>query len=256
MSTTTESGAYGAVDGPGDSVHRARVYKLLSLGFDRPDGELEEAVEDGVFHRQLRESVGAVYPSIVDDVDPLEEYVDCSDDLHGEYASSFGVEEGATVSLNEVDYAHGGITTNTDKLADIAGFYHAFDLSISEGRRDRVDLLSTELEFMQDLAVRDALLRDEGDSEGVSVVTDAEASFIRDHLGRWMQAFEDEVSEVSDGFHADLARLLRRFVEREAEAFEVEPDTFEDAPEGPLESVDLGGDETRFCGDCGPPAPR
>jgi hypothetical protein len=137
-----------------------------------------------------------------------------------------------------VAYAPGGVTVNTDRMADAAGFYRAFGLENADGARDRADAISVELEFCSHLAAQRAYLRATGDETGVERVTEATTAFLEDHVGRWVPRFAADVREAADGgpFRA-LADALEAFVDLEAERFGVEPDVFEERPDGPVESL-------------------
>ncbi|RLM77144.1 dehydrogenase, partial [Halobellus sp. Atlit-38R] len=99
------------------------------------------------------------------------------------------------VDRYEVAYAPGGVTVNTDRMADAAGFYRGFGLENADGARDRADAISVELEFCSHLAAQRAYLREEGDETGVERVTDATAAFVEDHVGRWVPRFAADVRE-------------------------------------------------------------
>ncbi|RLM71566.1 dehydrogenase [Halorubrum sp. Atlit-8R] len=158
--------------------------------------------------------------------------------LERTFARTFGVETDGAVDRYEVAYAPGGVTVNTDRMADAAGFYRGFGLENADGARDRADAISVELEFCSHLAAQRAYLREEGDETGVERVTDATAAFVEDHVGRWVPRFAADVREAADGgpFPA-LADVLEAFVDREADRFGVDPEVFEARPDGPVESL-------------------
>ncbi|VTT87138.1 Putative oxidoreductase component of anaerobic dehydrogenases; Chaperone protein TorD [Halorubrum sp. DM2] len=106
-------------------------------------------------------------------------------DLERTFARTFGVETDGKVDRYEVAYAPGGVTVNTDRMADAAGFYRAFGLENADSSRDRADAVSVQLEFRSHLAAKRAYLRETGDETGVERVTDATAAFVEDHVGRW-----------------------------------------------------------------------
>ncbi|MFC4544731.1 molecular chaperone [Halosolutus amylolyticus] len=243
---------------PAHHVHRARLYKLASLAFDRPTGDLREAMIADEFDGQLIESaamcgdgnlrehaerVAAESPDGAAEID----------DHYSTYAALFGFEQGGEIKQYEIEYRPGTLVTSTDTLADIAGFYGAFDLSLEDGNRERVDHLCVELEFVSHLALQTAYLEESGDETGVDVVTNAQADFLEDHLGRWLPQFRDTVQAESDApFYHALADLVVALVEADADWFDVEPTVFEETPPSPLEGVTEPGDESDFrCGTCG-----
>jgi len=237
-----------------EAFQRARLYALLSIGFDRPGEEFERLLESGVLAADVRtagEVIGdedliaaaETVATAAADADP--------DDCYYEWGSLFGVEEGVTVSQYEMTYMPGPLLTSSRDLADIAGFYRAFDLSIAEGENDRKDHLCLQLEFLSHLCLREAHLREEGDDEGVHVVVGARRAFVEDHLGRWFWRFADEVCKRNAGFHARLTDLLSAFVEAEIDLLDVDPDWVPDDPEVVEWNEDIFGDSGRGCGGCG-----
>ncbi|MEY7849577.1 molecular chaperone [Natrarchaeobius sp. A-rgal3] len=255
-----------------EHVHRARLYKLASLGFDRPDEQLIEAFECGEFERQLLESARALETEAADGtagtepsdrsrlVERAEAVADrCPSDseeidsLTDEYAARFGFENGGEISLYEIEYSPGTVLTSTDTLADLSGFYGAFGLEKRDGYRDRSDHLCLELEFCSHLALQTAYLYETEDETGIDVLESAQASFLEDHLGRWVPRFRETVDDgVAGGFYRELAATVDELVAADAKRFDVEPSVFPETPPAPTEQF-LGGDEEGDfrCNGCG-----
>lgn len=235
-------------------VDRARLYSALSLAFDRPGDRLLTAIDDGTLVESLRAApVDGPAADALEDATPED-----PDELRSSYADAFGDENESTVSQYEAAYAPGSLVTNTDRLADINGFYRAFGLDVAADRRDRADYLPTQLEFAGHLTLQRAYLEEVGDDEGVEVVTDARASFVEDHLGRWVPRFVEEVrEEVDEPFYRALADLLDALVEDETRTLGVDPDVFEAEPTAPLESLPgmERDDEGRLATSCGATGP-
>lgn len=246
-----------------DDIHRVRLYSALSTAFDRPDEELLDAIENGAFAEGLIMSATMLGGDVARAADGLEITApDEPSELRSAYAAAFGNENEATVSQYETGYAPGTLVTNTNQLADMAGFYRAFGLDIAPDQRDRADYLSTQLEFVSHLAAQRAYLAKEGDETGVEVVTNARASFIEDHLGRWAPRFVAEVlGEVEAPFYRVLADLLGALVETENELLGITPREFEAEPTAPLESLpgmerDEEGRVATSCGAMASPEPQ
>lgn len=224
---------------PTHDMHRARLYRALALGFDRPDDELRAALEGGGVGSAVAESASALddaglEAAAADLVDAAIEF----DPLRAAYVDLFGVAGEDQVAQYEVAYAPGSLMTNTDRLADLAGFYRAFGLDVADDERDRADYLPTQLEFMHHLAVRRAYLAEEGDDEGVEIVTGAQRSFLEDHLGRWIPRFVDDLSAADrPQFYGALGTLLSAFLAYERRALDATPDEFEENPPAPLENM-------------------
>lgn len=239
---------------PGDATsatHRSRLYALLALGFDRPGDDLEAMLPDGAFADGLVESAAALDCDFMDAAVAAVDALEPVDALHDRWASLFGVEEGVTVSPYELTYLPGPLMTNVRRLADVRGFYEAWDLSVAEGHNDRGDHVCFLAEFMSYLCEQEAYLREADDERGVAIVVDAQRQFLEDHLGRWYWRFAEEVSKHDDGFYAALGDLLAALVERDVDRLDVDPDWVPDDPEVTEWNEDVFGDSGRGCGGCG-----
>lgn len=242
---------------PDHHVHRARLYKLASMAFDRPTDDLREAIRSAEFDDQLVESAAALgddelleHAESVADLSPDD--ADEIEDCYSTYAALFGFEQGGEIQQYEVEYGSGTLVTNTDTLADIAGFYGAFDLDLEDGNRERVDHLCIELEFVSHLSLQTAYLERTDDQRGVDIVTNAQADFLEDHLGRWVPRFRETVhDDAEDPFYRALADLVVALVEADADRFGIEPDVFPEVPPSPTEGLTGGGDGDFRCGTCG-----
>ncbi len=114
-----------------------------------------------------------------------------------------------------------GLAGPTAMLADVAGFYKAFGVQV---KHERPDHIVAELEFMAlvNLAEADALERDAQEEREVS--SDAARSFLRDHLGGWVDAWAARLSSTEpDGTWAQLAALIDQYVAAEAQRRNVIP---------------------------------
>ncbi|MFA9518594.1 molecular chaperone [Halopenitus sp. H-Gu1] len=242
-------------DVPGDEAtafHRSRVYSLLALGFERPGGAFQEAVDADAYSTDLVESAGVIDDDLQERAQAIGAHVDDADVLHDEWASLFGVEEGVSVSPYELTYMPGPLMTNVRKLADLSGFYEAFDLEVAPGQNDRRDHICFLLEFLGLLSLQESTLRHVDDSEGLAVVGNARFQFVEEHLGRWYWRFVDEVSQHNgDGFYAALADLLAVLLKEEIDRLDVDPEWVPNNPEVSEWNEDVFGDSGRGCGGCG-----
>lgn len=103
--------------------------------------------------------------------------------------------------------------TQQTQFADIAGFYKAFGLEISEEMPDRVDHVATELEFMHILALKESIAIKDNETEHIEVVQDAERKFMNDHLIRWTGKFKDRLAQAESGkFYMLLGEVLDQWV--------------------------------------------
>jgi TorA maturation chaperone TorD len=82
---------------------------------------------------------------------------------------------------------------HTARLADIAGFYRAFGMDVPG---DRPDHAVAELEFASIVTLAEAEARANGDRDGEQACAQAARSFLRDHLGGWLDAWAARIGGI------------------------------------------------------------
>ena len=129
--------------------------------------------------------------------------------LAADYRRLFGHTARGEAPLYETEYGEEALFQQPQELADLAGFARAFGLVLKPGLSERIDHVSCECEFMSFLARKQAYALTRGEREMYDTTSDATASFLRDHLGRFAPAFAYRLAKVdSAGFFAAWARLL------------------------------------------------
>jgi putative dimethyl sulfoxide reductase chaperone len=165
------------------------------------------------------------------------------------YLAAFGHAARGRCPLNEIEY--GDIKADPlfqpHRLADLAAFYRAFGLEAGEDADERQDHICLELEFLCVLTAKEAYaLEHQLDPEDLEMGRDAQRSFLREHLGRWIPAFTRRLARLAgDGALGALANLTGAFVEAECARFGITPGS-EDLL---LRPVDAAADS--MCGSCG-----
>lgn len=198
---------------------RSIAYSYLAWGFRKPQ---EKKFEHG------KVDFVAAWKSVVDCLEPDGEFLpilkrleenlrdQTGGSLFTQYNHLFSAQGGIKVSLYETDH-----TKETPQhalcqgyeLGDIAGFYKAFGLEVSEDSPDRGDFIASELEFMSFLAAKEAMTIKSGQAENLEIVQDGQNKFIKDHLGRWTQSLSKSLAEADhSGFHANLGDLTDLWV--------------------------------------------
>jgi len=105
----------------------------------------------------------------------------------------------------------------TRQLADVAGFYSAFGAEASGPAHERPDHVGCELEFLAFLVLRRA--NGEPSPEAADTAAAAENAFLRDHLGRWLGRFcEDVLAATEDRLYRSLAASGTSFIKQELTA--------------------------------------
>lgn len=132
------------------------------------------------------------------------------------------------------------------RLADIAGFYHAFGLEMSPACGERLDHISVEAEFLYVLLAKEAAALDRGDSEGMDICRDARRKFFQEHLGWWVPAFTRAIERVvPPGYYRQLAQFTAALSAAERLSLRLPPFT---VPAIPRPSP---GEAPAACGDGG-----
>lgn len=116
-----------------------------------------------------------------------------------EHLAIFGHTAAGELRPYEAGYGTNHVFQETHCLADVAGFYRAFGLEPCEAKRERPDHIAVELEFMHVLALKEAYALAHDWDEKAEVCREAQAGFLRDHLGRWAPSFLKSLAERTRG---------------------------------------------------------
>lgn len=144
-----------------------------------------------------------------------------------DYVLAFGHAARGSCPLNEIEY--GDLKADPlfqpHRLADLAAFYRAFGVEVTEDATERQDHISIELEFMSVLAAKEAYARGQRfDPEHLSQCREAQKKFLREHLGRWVPAFTRRLaSAAAEGALGSLARFTHDVVTADCQRFGVSP---------------------------------
>jgi DMSO reductase family type II enzyme chaperone len=183
------------------AVRRAQVYQFLAAALLYPE---ESWTEDLPLLAEIGRELGVPIPDSLSWNDSL-------DALQSEHLRVFGL----TGSLcYETEYGLPHEFQQSQELADVAGFYHAFGLAVGGKVRERPDHLAVELEFMSVLALKEACALQSGTAEQVEICIEAQRTFLRDHLGRWIELFTEALCRTAgESVYVALARFTHDFVQ-------------------------------------------
>lgn len=127
---------------------------------------------------------------------------------------------------HEASYLPAMRTSN--EIADVASFFRAFGF---EPKGERADHLVSELEIMALLCLKEAIAAGNGQSEQASICRDAQAKFLRDHLGRWLAVYRGRLAEAATlDLYPSLVDLVRELVRIDARALGVQPEEITEVP--------------------------
>jgi DMSO reductase family type II enzyme chaperone len=186
------------------AVYRAQVYAFLSAvylyPFENWSEDLPLAAEASV-----RVAGAPVWPEL--QPLPLKE-------LQAAFRHGFGA---AGSLCYETEYGLPHEFRQAQELADISGFYRAFGFDIGGAVRERPDHLAVELEFLHVLALKEAHALLHGVAEQVEVCVAAQAKFLGEHLGAWVDLFAQSLAlNTREAPYLPLADFTAAFVKAEA----------------------------------------
>lgn len=145
--------------------------------------------------------------------------------LRDQYSAAMSLNGSPDCPLFETAYFGTDPQQQTQRMADVAGFYRAFGVD-SAGSDTRPDDLSVELEFMSYLCRKEAYALDHSGPPRVAQVRKAQRIFFEDHLGRWGGVVGRKLSGVAAPgvFHAAAGATLEEWMAMESEALGVTPE--------------------------------
>jgi nitrate reductase assembly molybdenum cofactor insertion protein NarJ len=201
---------------------RARDFTLASLALEYPGQEVIDTLTELKPHLASHDGLG-----------PLTEAVHQGlRQLQNSYAQLF--ENGKSrVSLYETEHGPMRGAAKGNDLADIAGFYQAFQLAQDdETVHEMLDHVAVELEFYGHLLLKQYVLTQSEDAEGCAIVEDARRKFLESHLGRFVDVIAQRPSVRGDAIYGPALAWCARVVAEECAALGVQPpplDFFPDA---------------------------
>jgi len=215
------------------ALTRSAIYKLLAKSFCYPTREALKYFQSPKYLETLSlcSSLDTCTSELKEGAEALHQLIvswperEVQEKLEYEYNRLFAHLGSAQCPPYETEYGFDNVFQKTAAMADIAGFYSAYGLEVSDTNTERVDFISTELEFMSYLTVHEAYAREHDNNEQLEICLDTQRKFIRDHLGRWMTIFVELLRNSTDNaFYLGLGKLTEEFLNFEARILTVELD--------------------------------
>jgi DMSO reductase family type II enzyme chaperone len=214
------------------AIARTFVYRFLAQAYEYPTAEAWQWLSTPEIEAALLSSAKAI---VTDDCSLLRragEWVaqltpDKLDEFTSDYIGAFGHAARGSCPLNEIEY--GDLKADPlfqpHRLADLAAFYRAFGLEVTDDAPERQDHICLELEFMSVLAAKEAYALENQLEPGQSeLCREAQKAFLHEHLGRWTPGFTRRLARAAgDGPLGALAQFTLDFVIGDCQRFGVTP---------------------------------
>lgn len=127
-------------------------------------------------------------------------------------------------SPHETEYGPGRSVRKAVELADIAGFYRAFNLAIDSQDPEMVDHIALEMDFMAHVGFKERYAAVLGWEEKSAICAHAYREFWQDHLAKWVCSFFEAVMKAAPAgsFYETVARLGLSLAESELERLQLQ----------------------------------
>ncbi len=175
---------------------RSLAYRFLAEAFAFPEPDGWRWVRDGATREALAEAVRVAWPGAPE----LEAMAGAAarsgagvglDEARADHLRAFGYTIRGACPPHEIEYGDNKADAlfRPHRLADLSALYRAFGIEVDESVHERQDHLAIECEFASILAARSAHAIETGNADGIAACEGAWRLFLREHLGRWIQAF-------------------------------------------------------------------
>ncbi len=246
------------------ALARSKLYLLLSWSYLYPEDDefldylqSGELVEDG---RAALESLKTALPNPVDQeieetlkgladhFDAVEHWVSSEgvnwdiQDLRDEHRRVFSNVIALDCPPYETLFGNDHVFGQSYVMGDIAGFYSAFGVQLSQDIHERLDHLSVELEFLHFLAYKESYALCHDGPEKLKTVVEAEKKFVKEHVGRWVPLFSGMLKKKAEyGFYKIIADLTSQWVAFEIAYLDVSPQPYSETDYRPANFVSPEG---------------
>ena len=200
------------------AMARSAVYRCLSLACGYPTAERVQALREEALPT-ARAATLIACKALTPQLAVLTRQLDGA--KHGELRSQYHAALGhlplPDCPAYETGYLGKDVFRQTNVMADVGGFYRAFGVRVGRGEHERIDHVTTELEFMRFLTHKEARARVHHGRAQVDICRRAQRRFWREHLGPWLPTFALLLAKSAQrGFYGDLALGLATFAEAES----------------------------------------
>lgn len=201
-----------------NALRRAAAYEFLAHAFAYPDDERLDALREASSHTMT-----------TDPAMPILRLATIAGEVRREalepvFVSLITFSSSPDCPAFESAYVGGDAQRQTQRMADIAGFYRAFGVDAAEGGY-RPDDLSVELGFMSYLCHKEAYAVEHLGAPRAGQARRAQRLFLQEHLGTWAAVFGRKfASQAPVGhFYSSVGDTLAWWIEEECRAAGANP---------------------------------
>ncbi|MGE0600518.1 MAG: molecular chaperone [Dehalococcoidia bacterium] len=177
-----------------EALQRANVFELFAHAFAHPDTGRVTVLRDAA-----RAVLQGDCPLPILRLAVLARETD-RNSLEPVYVSLTTLSSSPDCPSYESAYFGGEPQAQTQRMADIAGFYRAFGVDATEGGY-RPDDLSVELDFMAFLCRKQAYAEDHLGAPRAGQARKAQRLFLGEHIGRWAPVFAESFASRAPAGH-------------------------------------------------------
>ncbi len=211
------------------ALARSAAYGLIAALLRYPDEELVGTLTDSPQWSATRGSIATSLPALLPHFDAIDHEFQrggdaprASESLGDTYNELFGHAVRGSCPLYELEYSQADILQRASDLADITGFYQAFGLELADQAAERPDHATVECEFMTVLTAKHVHALEADDEDACGIVSDAQRSFLADHMAHWFPAFGQRLIDADpNGFYGLVGQFVRTFVRLECDLLDV-----------------------------------
>ena len=188
---------------PEELYARSLLYRALSILFRHPSltknlnlnkefSSWKDAVETLSF--PLKEPLVLYCEALVMELSRI-----THDEWTKQHESCFGHTVSGVMTNYELEYGEEHSHRQPQQLGDIAAFYLAFGIQLSEKIHERVDHIAVECEFLHYLIFKEAFALECDKQQEAQICREATRRFLLEHLGCWLPSFCLRLSKKSSG---------------------------------------------------------
>lgn len=183
----------------------AAIYSLLSSSFTSDPKTIQKSIN---FLKKIFDRLGMTVESNL--ADNVINIIQSDENASSEYVRLF--EMGVAPPCETTYTCIENMENRAYELADIAGFYRAFNVKQAAATPDHI---RAELEFMALMMVKELLAHENSNAAAAEICRDARRKFYVEHLSRWVGEWTKKVKEnARKPLYIRLTELIARIISK------------------------------------------